>query len=145
MQHDDPLPVEPMRAHFILYVADQRRSAAFYGAVLGQPPTLDVPGMSEFRLSDGATLGLMPEEGIARLLGAAIRHPSAAGGAPRAELYLVVADAVAVHARTIAAGARELSPVAPRDWGDLVGYSLDPDGHVLAIASSPGGGERRAP
>ena len=126
-----------MRVHFIFYVADQRRSTAFYAALLGQAPTLDVPGMTEFRLADGATLGLMPEAGIVRLLGAAIRHPASAQGAPRAELYLIVEDAAAVHARAVAAGARELSPVSARDWGDVVGYSLDPDGHVLAIASSP--------
>lgn len=43
-----------MKAHFILYVSDQNRSAAFYGRVLGLKPQLDVPGMTEFRLSEGA-------------------------------------------------------------------------------------------
>jgi len=123
-----------MRSHFILYVADQRRSAAFYESVLGHPPTLDVPGMTEFELSDDAVLGLMPEDGIARLLGAAIGHPSLARAAPRAELYLVASDAQAMHARAVTCGAREVSAPAPRDWGAVVGYSLDPDGHVLAIA-----------
>ena len=32
-------------AHFILYVADQKRAAAFYRAALGLKPRLDVPGM----------------------------------------------------------------------------------------------------
>ena len=32
------------------------------------------------------------------------------------------------------AGAREVSAVAPRAWGHHAGYSLDPDGHVLAFA-----------
>ena len=70
-----------MRAHFILYVADQRRSAEFYRAVLGEAPTLDVPGMTEFLLAEGARLGLMPEDGIARLLGSGIGHPASARGA----------------------------------------------------------------
>jgi len=35
----------------------------------------------------------------------------------------------------VAAGAAELSPVLPRDWGDGVGYCLDPEGHVLAFAT----------
>jgi len=43
----------------------------------------------------------------------------------------------AYHLRALAVGARELSPMAPRDWGDLVAYSLDPDGHVLAFATPP--------
>jgi catechol 2,3-dioxygenase-like lactoylglutathione lyase family enzyme len=41
-------------AHFILYVADQAASAAFYTRVLGASPTLDVPGMTEFALGAGA-------------------------------------------------------------------------------------------
>ena len=38
-------------------------------------------------------------------------------------------------ARAIEFGAREVSPLALRDWGHSVAYSLDPDGHVLAFAS----------
>ena len=123
-----------MRAHLVLYVADQRRSAAFYAAVLDRAPTLDVEGMTEFVIGTDAVLGLMPEAGIRRLLGAALPDPAGAAGVPRAELYLVWEDAAAVHARAIAAGARELDPVRPRDWGDRAGYVLDPDGHVLASA-----------
>jgi len=125
-------------AHFILYVADQGRSTAFYRAVLAREPRLDVPGMTEFELGPGAVLGLMPEAGIRRLLGAALPDPAQASGIPRAELYLVVADAAAAHRRALAAGARELSPIQARDWGHRVGYSLDPDGHVLAFAEVAG-------
>ncbi len=31
-------------------------------------------------------------------------------------------------------GARELSGLEKRSWGDLAAYSLDPDGYVLAFA-----------
>lgn len=122
------------RAHLILYVADQARATAFYRAVLEATPTLDVPGMTEFALTDGAVLGLMPEAGIRRLLGGALRDPALARGVPRAEVYLVVDDPAAAFARAIAAGARELSALAPRDWGHDVAYAEDPDGHVLALA-----------
>ena len=124
-------------AHFILYVEDQRRSAAFYERVLEQKPRLDVPGMTELVLPGGAILGLMPEASIQRLLGPAL--PTAESGArpARAELYLVVPDAAAAHARALAAGAKELSPLSARDWGHVAGYSLDPDGHVLAFATEP--------
>jgi catechol 2,3-dioxygenase-like lactoylglutathione lyase family enzyme len=120
---------------FILYVADQEIATAFWSDVLGQSPSLDVPGMTEFRLSNTAVLGLMPEEGIAALLGAALPDPATARGVPRAEVYLLVPDPAACHARALAAGAVELSPLALRNWGDTVAYSLDPDGHVLAFAS----------
>lgn len=39
-----------------------------------------------------------------------------------------------IHARALAAGATELSPPAPRDWGHEASYLRDPDGHVLAFA-----------
>lgn len=123
-------------AHFVLYVADQAPSTAFYEAVLGVEPRLNVPGMTEFDLTDGAVLGLMPEAGIKRLLGDALPDPSQAAGVPRAELYLLVDNASAYHERAVKAGARELSPVAPRDWGHAVGYVLDPDGHVVAFAQA---------
>lgn len=123
-----------MRVHFILYVADQKRSRDFYAATLGIEPTLDVPGMTEFHLGPEAVLGLMPEAGIRRLLGEALPDPASCSGVPRAELYLVVEDPAASHLRALAAGARELSPPLPRDWGHEVAYCLDPDGHVLAFA-----------
>ncbi|MBK7859658.1 MAG: glyoxalase [Archangiaceae bacterium] len=120
--------------HLILYVADQARSTAFYAAVLARKPRLDVLGMTEFQLERGSILGLMPEAGIKRLLGAALPAPASARGVPRAELYLKVPGAAAFHDRALAAGAIELSPPLLRDWGDFVAYSLDPDGHVLAFA-----------
>ncbi len=127
--------------HMILYVADQERSAAFYRRVLDRAPRLDVPGMTEFEVPGGAVLGLMPEAGISRLLGPALPSPSQARGIPRAEIYLLVSSehAASFHARALAAGARELSPVLPRDWGHSAGYVLDPDGHVLAFASPHAG------
>lgn len=123
-----------MTAHFILYVNDQAASRQFYEALLGRAPRLHVPGMTEFDLADGAVLGLMPEAGIRRLLGDALPDPSAASGVPRCELYLLVDDPGAMHRRALAAGARELSPVAERDWGHRAGYSIDRDGHVVGIA-----------
>jgi hypothetical protein len=41
---------ESMKAHFILFVAAQEKSTAFYSSVLGEAPILNVPGMTEFRL-----------------------------------------------------------------------------------------------
>ncbi len=124
-------------SHFILDVEDQARSAAFYRRVLDREPRLDVPGMTEIALPGGAILGLMPEASIQRLLGPALPKFEGAERPARAELYLVVPDAAALHARAVAAGARELSPMQTRDWGHVAGYSLDPDGHVLAFATDP--------
>jgi len=61
--------------------------------------------------------------------------PVLARGGPRAELYLVVDDVAAHHRRALAVGGKELDPPRARDWGDLAGYVLDPDGHVIAFAA----------
>lgn len=127
-----------MNTLFVLYVADQSRSAAFYSHVLGMAPTLDVPGMTQFTLSTGCLLGLMPETGIKRLLGEPLPDPSRGTGVPRAELYLTVERAVEYHRRALEMGATELSGMQARDWGDRAAYSLDPDGHVLAFAETAG-------
>jgi uncharacterized protein len=119
----------------ILYVEDQARSRDFYAAALGREPRMHVPGMTEFELGLGCVLGLMPVAGIRRLLGDTLPDPATAAGIPRAELYLHSADPDSAHRRALAAGARELSGIARRAWGDTAAYSLDPDGHVLAFAS----------
>ncbi len=126
-------------AHLIFYVSDQAAATAFWQAVLDCLPALDVPGMTEFTLGTQVVLGLMPETGIRSLLGPSLPDPAAARGIPRAELYLVVPDAAAYHARARAAGATELSPLTPRSWGDDAAYCLDPDGHVVAFAARPSG------
>lgn len=119
---------------FIFYVTDQERSSSFYKALLGVEPVLDVPGMTEFPLIGNGRLGLIPEKGMASLLGGAIPNPALASGVPRSELYLVVEDASEYCGRARDEGAKEVSPLAQRDWGDMVAYYLDLDGHVLAFA-----------
>lgn len=123
-----------MISHFILYVKDQKRSTDFYRAVLRIEPCLDVPGMTEFKLDEGCVLGLMPEAGIKRLLGAKLPDPAAANGVPRSELYLVVDDSSEYYSHALQSGAVPLSEPVLRDWGDVAGYCLDLDGHVLAFA-----------
>ncbi|MCA9954116.1 MAG: hypothetical protein KC434_05320 [Anaerolineales bacterium] len=126
------------KTHFILYVQDQSKSTAFYAAVLGQEPTLNVPGMTEFTLAEQCVLGLMPEAGIKRLLSEKLPDPAQATGVPRSEIYLYIADPVIYQQRALTAGAIELSGLERRDWGDWAAYSLDPDGHVLAFAKFDG-------
>lgn len=113
----------------ILYVADQRRAAGFYAAVLGSEPSLDVPGMTEFDLG-GATIGLMPAADMAELVPGVVP-----GTGQRCELYLRRPDAAEVLDRVEPAGGTLLQRLAPRPWGETVAYALDPDGHVLAVAS----------
>ena len=116
-------------AELILYVADQDRARTFYRAVLDAEPVLDVPGMTEFDVG-GATLGLMPGADMQALLGDRL----APGTGQRCELYLRRADAVQALQRVAAAGGTVLDDVRDRPWGERVGYAVDADGHVLALA-----------
>lgn len=123
---------------FILYVADQAQSTAFYRTLLGREPVLNVPGMTEFDLGHGTKLGLMPEQGIARIISGPLPHPSKGQGVPRCELYFVVEDLDGTMQQAIHAGAVVVDPAADRDWGHRVAYYADPDGHVVALASAIG-------
>lgn|SRR5690554_2449390 len=121
---------------FILYVANQEKSKIYYQQLLEITPSLDVPGMTEFKLIDGVKLGLMPENGIANILKDKVPHPKLGRGIPRCELYLKVANAEAYLKRGIRLGGKEISGLKSRDWGDQVGYISDLDGHIIAFAEN---------
>lgn len=122
--------------HTILYVDDQARSTAFYARVLGQEPSLNVPGMTEFTLTGESILGLMPKADIVELLAEKLPANARPEGLMRAEVYLIVDDPAAYQQRAIGAGAQNVSDLARRNWGHMAAYCLDPDGHVLAFACS---------
>jgi catechol 2,3-dioxygenase-like lactoylglutathione lyase family enzyme len=94
---------------------------------------VDVPVYAEFELPGGMRLGLYQREGFARNTGQA---PAATplGAISGTEVYFYVDDLAAAVARLQAAGAKLLSPVAKRDWGDEAAYFADPDGNVLVVA-----------
>lgn len=120
--------------HIILYVRCQQRSTDFYARFLRKSPVLNVPGMTEFELADNMILGLMPEDGIHKILGATMPHPASANGVPRCELYLYCNDVLTEYAHAIDCGAVSISAPDKRDWGHFVAYLSDPDGHILAIS-----------
>ena len=62
------------------------------------------------------------------------RDPAALGGASM-HLYLYVPDSDALFARAVAAGAREVMPVADQTYGDRIGGVLDPFGHMWWLAT----------
>ena len=128
--------MEIFQTEFILYVKDISSSVLFYSKLLNRKPDLDVPGMKEFSLSSGVKLGLMPEQGIARIITPALRHPAEGTGIPRCELYLLVEDADDAYIHGIRCGGIPVSAVADRDWGHRVGYFSDHDGHVIAVANT---------
>ena len=117
----------------ILAVEDVPRAAAFYERAFGWPRLVDVPVYVELTLPGGMRLGLYDRRGFGRNTG---QVPTAIGPGARAptELYRHTDDVAAAVKRLEEAGARELSPLAPRDWGDEAAYFADPDGNVLVVA-----------
>src|SRR5258708_5338798 len=98
-----------MEVEFILYVADQERSKIFYSQILNKEPSLDVPGMTEFLLDEKVKLGLMPEQGINKILNGKTPHPNTGNGIPRCELYLKVGNVALCYQNALNAGAKSIS------------------------------------
>lgn len=120
---------------FILYVADQNSSKLFYEQLLQKEPCLHVPGMTEFQLSMGVKLGLMPEMGIAKIITDKMPHPAIGSGIPRCEIYVKVNEPQVYIKRALTLGAQLVDELKDRDWGDKAGYVSDLDGHIIAFAA----------
>lgn len=118
----------------ILYVKDQQASTDFYKKIFRKNPELNVPGMTEFKLSDNFKLGLMPNNGIAKILNDKTPHPAKGNGIPRCELYFYIDNIQHEFDNATESGAKLISPIAERDWGDKVCYFSDIDGHIIAFA-----------
>ena len=119
---------------FILYVKNQQMSAEFYSKLLMMEPILDEPGMTEFQLAESVKLGIMPEDGIYKILQDKTSHPKSANGAPRCEIYLNVKNPDEYLERAVLHGAILIDDCKERGWGATVGYCADLDGHILAFA-----------
>jgi PhnB protein len=121
----------PITPHIVVQGAE--RAAAFYRDAFGAEeidriPTPDGRLMSvQLRFGDGVlhVADEFPEIGVLA--------PPSIGGTP-VVLALEVADAEAVFAQAVAAGAQVLQPLADMFWGDRHGQLEDPFGHRWNIS-----------
>ena len=121
----------PKLALVILAVRDLAAMKGFYQAVLGWNLVVDVAVYVELQADDGMRVGLYADSHFASNVGST---PAATTGLTRTEIYLHCDDLSAAVERVTAAGARELSPRAPRAWGDEAAYFSDPEGNVVVLA-----------
>jgi predicted enzyme related to lactoylglutathione lyase len=121
----------PKLVLLILAVRDRARMMAFYMRVLEWSLVVDVPVYAELQSPDGLRLGLYAEDGFGRNIGIV---PEASPPITRTELYLQCDELHAVMERAVEAGARVLSPLGPRDWGDEAVYLADPEGNIVVVA-----------
>jgi predicted enzyme related to lactoylglutathione lyase len=117
----------------ILAVERFRESVDFYEAAFGWPAVVTTPVYVEFALTGGQRLGIYERESFGRNTG---RVPSTIPDAELAptELYFYADDLRPAIERLKRAGARELSALAHRPWGDEAAYFADPSGNVLVMA-----------
>ncbi len=126
----------------ILYVNDQEESCKFYQKIFRKLPDLNVQGMTEFIISDNCKIGLMPNKSIVKILAGKTLNPNSGNGIPRCELYFYVENIQMEFDNAIKSGAKLISPIQNRDWGDKVCYFADPNGHIIAFAEKIGNGKK---
>ena len=117
----------------IVAVRELATAVRFYRDAFGWPAEVDTPVYVEFSLPGGMRFGVYQRESFGKNTGQ-LPRATLAGELSPTELYLYVDDPAAALEHAVEAGARLLSPVSPRPWGDDVGYCADPDGNVLALA-----------
>ena len=118
----------------ILYVSNQQKSTEFYQRIFRKNADLNVPGMTEFVIAENFMIGLMPNSSISKILADKLPHPELGNGIPRCELYFHVENIELEFRNAIENGAKLISSIENRDWGDKVCYFADLDGHVIAFA-----------
>ena len=117
----------------ILAVSDLERSVKFYRAAFGWPIRIEAPVFVELELPDGRGLGLYERSAYAHNTGQ-LPSVSPKGAISATELYFQCDDAAEAATRLETAGARLLSPLGSRPWGDEAAYFADPDGNVIVVS-----------
>lgn len=110
----------------ILYVADARRSAAFWCDLLAVPTVESSDTFAMLPLSEGTMLGLWGIAGVEPA--ATIRG----GGTEIAIAVASPAEVDATHAAWAAAGRTLLQPPTDLDFGRTF-TAADPDGHRIRV------------
>jgi len=118
----------------ILYVKDQQKSTDFYQKILRKQADLNVPGMTEFIINDFCKLGLMPNDGIAKIITPTLPNPNLGNGIPRCELYFIVENLQEEYQDIKNLDIKIISEIEERNWNDTAFYFSDLDGHVIAFA-----------
>ncbi len=117
----------------ILAVKDLPRAVKFYSQAFNWSQTVSVPVYAEFELPGGMRVGLYERESFGLNTGQ-VPFTIPEGELAGSELYFHSDDLEKDIERILDAGARQLSELKQRDWGDEAAYFADPDGNVIVLA-----------
>ena len=135
-----PAPVKPIPDGYhaitpYLIISGAAAAIDFYKRAFGATEVLRMPdpsgqkiGHAELKIGDASFMlaDEYPDMGH--------RSPASLGGTP-VSMLVYVENVDQVVAQALAAGAKELRPVADQFYGDRVGMVADPFGHVWSIAT----------
>jgi PhnB protein len=129
-----PIPAGYHTATPHLILKGAAEAIDFYKSAFGAVELCRMPmpdgkvGHAEIRIGDSMIMlaDEVPEMGY--------RGPASLGGTPIG-LMLYVPDCDAVFHRALAAGAKQVKPMADQFWGDRCGTITDPFGHQWTIAT----------
>lgn len=117
-----------------LVVRGAARALAFYGAAFGAEEIMRLRSpdgtIAHAEVRIGGSIVMLADE--SPMWGT--RSPLTLGGSP-VSVHLYVEDVDEVVRRALAAGARELVPVADQFYGDRSGRIEDPFGHLWIVAT----------
>ncbi len=126
------------RVSFItLGVADLARSEAFYRALGWAPSKASVPGKIIFFQLNGIVFGLFGRQDLADDAGVPNTLPGAFSGVTLSHNVRSEAEVETVMATALAAGGAQTRAAHRADFGGLVAYFADPDGHHWEVCHNP--------
>ncbi len=117
----------------ILATRDIHKAAEFYSKVFEWPVRVENQAYVEFEMRGGRGLAVCRREAMARYVNEDLFEVPPGRLGP-VEIYLRTDDLPHTIARLVSVGARELSELREREWGEHAAYFADPDGHILVIA-----------
>ncbi len=133
--HDSGVNMKPRISMITLGVRDLARAVQFYEQGLGWPRRASPPEVAFFPLQ-GSWLALFGRDALAADAGIDAAGSGFAGFS-LAHNVASEAEADAVMARALAAGATLLKPAQKTAWGGYAGYFADPDGYLWEVAHNP--------
>jgi len=127
--------MQPRLSLVTLGVSDMVRARAFYEAWGWKASSSSQPEVTFFQ-ANGLALALFGRADLAKDAGVEDR-PAGFAAVTLAYNARSKAEADAVYARAVEAGARPVKPLQDVFWGGYSGYFADPDGHLWEVAWNP--------